>query len=76
MSAELRRWLHLHDQPMVIDAFAMMQIAIAVFAGNALTLLMVKGYQIMNKEGSPWYGILCWALPLGMTALALIGSRG
>jgi hypothetical protein len=60
----------------VIDAFTMMQIAIAVFIGNALTLLMVKGYQKLDADGSKWFARACYALPLAMAALALIGSKG
>jgi hypothetical protein len=58
----------------VIDAFAMTQIAVAVFIGNAFTLLMVKGYQTLRDEGSTWYARGCYALPIVAAILALIGS--
>jgi hypothetical protein len=58
----------------MLTAFQVMQIAMAVFAGNALTLLMVKGYQWMIAEGSPWWASACYAFPLLLVVLVLIGS--
>ena len=53
-----------------------MQIAIAVFVGNALTLLMVKGYQKLDADGSKWFARGCYALPIVFALMALIGSKG
>ena len=61
---------------MVIDTFTMVQIAVAVFVGNAFTLLMVKGVQKLEQEGSSWYARGCYALPILIGVLVLIGSRG
>lgn len=60
---------------MDFSAFGVVQIAAAVLAGNALTLVLVKGFQILEKdEPQSWYKYMAYAVPSFFVLVAIIGS--
>lgn len=60
---------------MELSAFAVVQIAVGVFAGNLMAFTVLKGAQIL-KDDSPWWRAFVPAVPALLAVLVLIGSRG
>ena len=60
---------------MDLSAFAVVQIAVGVFAGNLMAFAVLKGSQIL-KDDSPWWRIMAPAVPAIVAVLVLIGSTG
>jgi ABC-type multidrug transport system permease subunit len=60
---------------MEFSAFGLVQVAAAVFLGNLLTLVVVKGFQALERdEPKGFFKWMAYAVP-GLFALAaLIGS--
>lgn len=62
---------------MLLDGFAIVQIAVAVFLGNLMTLVVAKGFQALERDEP--HGLFKWmayAVPGTLAALVLIGSSG
>jgi ABC-type multidrug transport system permease subunit len=59
----------------MLTAFGLVQVAAAVFLGNLLTLVVVKGFQALERdEPKGFFKWMAYAVP-GLFALAaLIGS--
>jgi hypothetical protein len=62
-----------------MEAFTLVQIAAAVFGGNLLTLMLVKGYQIIERDErergeATWWRYFVPVVPLALFALVVIGS--
>jgi hypothetical protein len=61
----------------VLTAFGLMQVAAAVFIGNLMTLVVVKGFQALERdEPKGFFKWMAYAVPGALAALVLIGSAG
>jgi hypothetical protein len=58
------------------SAFQVVQIAIAIFLGNLLTFLVVKGTAVLERDGGPPWKHFAYAFACFMAVVVLIGSRG
>lgn len=61
---------------MQLSAFALVQIAVAVFLGNLMAFAVVKGAQILGREDGPAWKYAAYAVPAAIGALVIIGSTG
>ena len=56
-----------------MDAFMVLQIAVAVFLGNVMTLGLVRAWQRMKMgEDVSWSLGFYWLAPLGLTLVVLL----
>jgi hypothetical protein len=59
-----------------MDAFTMLQVAVAVMLGNVLTRILFKGWERVKQERLDFSTLAFYAGPLGLLVLVLIGSKG
>lgn len=59
----------------MIDQFGVVQIAAAVLLGNLLTLVLVKGWQIIEREDpASWWRYAMPVVPLALVALVILAG--
>lgn len=57
------------------DAFAVCQIAVGVFLGNLMALVVAKGFQALERDDPKgFFKWMAYAVPGAFAALVLIGS--
>jgi hypothetical protein len=59
-----------------MDAFTMLQVAVAVMLGNVLTRILFKGWERVKADRVDWSTAAFYIGPLGLLILVLIGSKG
>lgn len=59
---------------LLVSAFAVLQIAVAVLLGNVMTRVLFRGWERVKTEKTDWLTTLFYLGPLGMIFLVLIGS--